>query len=70
MYVSIEEIIIIGECGKNFAHKIADFIISEHPDIAFKGKRLPTNYLINHLGITMEQALKKLLEHENKSHSL
>jgi hypothetical protein len=70
IYLDIEQVGIIGKCGKNYAHKLADFIIKEHPDKIFKGKRIPSKLLIENLGITIEQAEELLLEHENKSHSL
>ena len=70
VFLSIDELAIIAKCGKNFAYKIADHIIEENPGKVFKGKRIPSNLLVQHLGITMEQAEQRLLLSESKSKSL
>lgn len=70
IYLNIDEVAVIGEFGRNFAYDTVKEIKELNPQVRFNRSRVPSNLLVRHLGITMEQAEQNLLKDRNENNSL
>lgn len=70
IYLNIDEVAVIGEFSRNFAYDTVKEIKELNPQVRFNRSRVPSNLLVKHLGITMEQVEQRLLENENKNNFL
>lgn len=65
IYLNIDEVAVIGEFSRNFAYETVKEIKELNPHVRFNRSRIPSNLLVKHLGITMEQAEQNLLKYKN-----
>lgn len=70
VFLNIDEVAIIGDFGRNFAYETVKEIKELNPEVRFNRSRVPSNLLVKHLGIMMEQAEQRLFEFKNKNNSL
>lgn len=70
VFLNIDEVMAIDGCSQNYAYETVKEVKKRFPTVKFNRSRVPSNLLIEILGITMEQAEQRLLEAKNKNNFL